>query len=44
MRWITEENLRKWIITDGDKGCGYIDERDIDSMEWVEDKADKEKE
>lgn len=35
MRYISEENLRKWIQTDGcDEGCGYIDERDLENMEW----------
>lgn len=34
-RYISETNLRKWIITDGCvEGHGYIDESDINSMEW----------
>ncbi len=38
MKWISEEDLRKHIINDNcDEGCGYIDERDIIDMEWVED-------
>ena len=35
MRYISEENLRKHIISEGcDEGCGYIDERDLPNMEW----------
>lgn len=38
MKWISEEDLKKHIIRDNcDEGCGYIDERDIIDMEWVED-------
>lgn len=38
MKWISEEDLKKHIIRDNcDTGCGYIDERDIIDMEWVED-------
>ena len=38
MEYISIEDLKKWIIRDNcDEGCGYIDERDIVSMEWVED-------
>ena len=38
MRYISEENLKKWILHENcDEGCGYIDERDIIDMEWVED-------
>ena len=38
MRYISEEDLRKYIIKDDvDEGCGYIDERDIPNMEWIED-------
>ena len=37
MRYISEENLKKWILHENcDEGCGYIDERDIESMEWEE--------
>ena len=35
MRYVSERNLRKWIITDGcEPGHGYIDEDDLNSMEW----------
>ena len=38
MKYISEEELRKWIITDGCvEGHGYIDEDDINSMDWIED-------
>ena len=38
MKYISEDDLRKHIIKDNcDDGCGYIDERDMDSMEWVDD-------
>ena len=37
MRYISEENLRQHIIIEGcDEGCGYIDERDLEGMEWEE--------
>ena len=37
MKYISEENLRKWILTENcDDGCGYIDERDLVNMEWEE--------
>ena len=35
MRWISEEELRKWLITDGcAEGHGYIDEDDFVCMDW----------
>ena len=37
MKYISEENLRKWILTENcNDGCGYIDERDLVDMEWEE--------
>jgi len=37
MKYISEENLRKWILTENcNDGCGYIDERDLVNMEWEE--------
>ena len=37
MRYVSEEELRKWILKEGcDEGCGYIDERDLEQMQWVE--------
>ncbi len=37
MKYISEKNLRKWILTENcDNGCGYIDERDLVDMEWEE--------
>ena len=37
MKYISEENLRKWILTENcNDGCGYIDERDLVGMEWEE--------
>ena len=37
MRYISEENLRQHIIIEGcDESCGYIDERDLEGMEWEE--------
>ena len=35
MRYVSEEELRKWILKEGcDEGCGYIDERDLEQMQW----------
>ena len=37
MKYISEENLRKWILTENcNDGCGYIGERDLVDMEWEE--------
>ena len=37
MKYISEEDLRAHLINDGcDDGCGYLDERDIPSLPWIE--------
>lgn len=45
MRYISEADLRAYLINDGcDDGCGYLDERDISSLPWIElDEDEKEK-
>ena len=37
MKYISEADLRANLINDGcDDGCGYLDERDISSLPWIE--------
>ena len=37
MKYVSEADLRAYLINDGcDDECGYLDERDIPSLPWIE--------
>ena len=37
MKYVSEEDLRAHLITDNcEDGCGYLDERDMLSLPWIE--------